>query len=118
MQRTFRVTQRLLQALVGRRIPIVPMDVLEVRRQCGERRLVDAAVLCQAVPRALEEPVQRLALAGHTDHRYVQIAAPGHRLQRRKDLLERQIAGGAEEHQRVGTGYGHSFARFMPCAGG
>ena len=31
------------------------------------------------------------------------MAAPDHRLQGREDLLVGQVAGGAEEHQRVGT---------------
>ena len=47
--------RRLLYALVGGRIPVVAVDVMQVRGQRRERRLIDAAVLRQAVARALAE---------------------------------------------------------------
>ncbi len=55
---------------------------------------------------------------GDADHRHVEMAALDHRLQRRKDLLVREVAGGAEEHQRVGMELAHRdfprSARYLP----
>ena len=63
-----------------------------------------AAVLLEAVARPGLELVEVPAGLGHADHRHVEVAALHHRLQRREDLLVGQVAGGAEEHQRVGVG--------------
>src|SRR5215469_16190721 len=40
---------------------------------------------------------------GHADNRHVKIATLQHRLQRREDLLVRQVARGAEEYERIAT---------------
>ena len=45
--------------------------------------------------------VEAPSLPGHTDHRNVEMAALDHRLQRREDLLVREITRRTEEHQRV-----------------
>jgi hypothetical protein len=84
-----------------------------LRRQLGESIGVGAAVLLQAVTRAFAQLIERPASAGHTDDRHVQLTTPGHRLQRRKDLLVSQIAGGAEENQRIRTGCCHRLAFLM-----
>lgn len=41
---------------------------------------------------------------GHADHGHVEVAALDHRLEGRKDLLAGEVAGGAEQHERVGPG--------------
>src|SRR3546814_8036204 len=66
--------------------------------------LVDATVVLEAVAGALAQLVHRPARMGHADHRHVEPAARDHRLQRGKDLLVGKVAGGAEEHECVGSG--------------
>src|ERR1051325_11069553 len=50
------------------------------------------------------------------DDGHLEATAPGQRLQRRKNLLVGQIAGGAEEHEGVRRGGCH-FHLFGTCAG-
>ena len=65
-------------------------------------------MLVEAVARARAELLEVQPGFGHADDRHVEVAAPDHGLQRREDLLVGQVAGGAEEHQRVGlSGCGH-----------
>ena len=47
------------------------------------------------------------AAAGDADDRHVEMPAADHRLQRREDFLEREVAGDAEEDQRVGSHGAH-----------
>ena len=99
------------------RIVVVAVHVAQQARQLGEGRRVEAAVLLDAVLRPRLELVQGPARLGHADHRRLQVAAADHRLQRREDLLVRQVARGAEEDQGVGVGVAHrgsSVARYWP----
>ena len=41
------------------------------------------------------------ASLGDADDRHIEVAALDHRLQRRKDLLVRQVAGRAEENESI-----------------
>ena len=91
----------------GRRILVVPVDVAQQAAQLGERVAVEAAVLLDAVLRPRAQLVERPAGLGHADDRHIEVAALGHRLQRREDLLVRQIAGRSEEHERVGVCVAH-----------
>ena len=43
----------------------------------------------------------RPAGSRHADHGEIELAAPGHRLEGRKDLLVGQVAGCTEEDERV-----------------
>ena len=52
---------------------------------------------------ALDELVERPAGLGDADDRHLEPAAPRQRLQRREDLLVREVAGGAEKDQRIGV---------------
>jgi hypothetical protein len=45
--------------------------------------------------------IQGPAGLGDADDRHVKLAAADQRLERREDLLVRQVAGGAEEHERI-----------------
>ena len=101
--------ERLPERREGRRIFVVPVDVAKQARQLVERVTVQPAVLLDAVLRARAQLVERPAGLGHADDRHVEVAALGHRLQRGKDLLERQIARRAEEHERVGMCVGHRY---------
>src|SRR5262249_5618723 len=67
-----------------------------------ERRLVDpAAVLLDAGARPLLQALERPAAARDPDDRHVEVTATRHRVQRREDLLVGEVAGGAEEDERV-----------------
>ena len=81
---------------------VVAVDVAQALGEGGERALVDAAVVLEAVPRALLELLEPPARAGHAHHRHVQRAAAGQALERGEDLLVGEIAGGAEEDEGVG----------------
>ena len=100
------------------RVVVVAVDVAQQAAQLVEGRRVEAAVFLDAVARPRLELVEGPAGLGHADDRHVQVAALHHRLQRREDLLVRQIAGGAEEDQGVGVGFAHGvspFARYLPA---
>ena len=78
-------------------------------------------MLFETVLRPGLELIEIPARLGHADDRHVEVAAFHHRLQRREDLLVRQVAGGAEKHQRVGMGSSHGvvshfagFSRWPP----
>jgi hypothetical protein len=63
------------------------------------------------IRQALADPrahlIEAPRLTRDRDDRHAQLIAPGHRLQRRKDLLIGQVAGGPEQHERVGARVGH-----------
>ena len=101
-------------------VVVVAVDVVQLRRQLGEGVLVDAAVVLEAVAGAFAQLFDGPAGAGHADHRHVELAARDHGLQRGEDLLVREIAGGAEEHECVGSGSqaGSSPGRCTPHANG
>jgi hypothetical protein len=58
-------------------------------------------MLGDARPRALAQLLDAAA-AGDADDRNVQLAAPHHRVKRRKDLFVGEVAGRAEQDQGVG----------------
>ena len=107
-ERPLRVAERLPDAREGLEVAVVARHVLQQRREPRERGLVDGAARRHALAHALDQ-----LLAGHrqpsdADDRHVQLPAGDERLQRRKDFLVREIAGHAEDDQRVGTlGRGH-----------
>ena len=71
-------------------------------RELREGRLVDAAaVLLDALAGARPELLERPARSRDADDRHVELPAPHHRLERGEDLLVGEVAGGAEEDQRV-----------------
>ena len=71
------------ERLEGRRVFVVPVDVAKQSAQLVERGTVEAAVLLDAVLRPRAQLVERPAGLGHADDRHVEVAALGHRLQRR-----------------------------------
>ena len=74
-------------------------------------------MLLEAVAARAPELVEVPAGLGDADHRHVEVAALDHRLQRREDLLVREVAGRAEEDQRVGVGVAHGVL-FSACLAG
>jgi len=107
VQRSHGTAQSLFQVLVGRGVAVIAVDIAQLLAEPGERILVNAAILLQAVARTLAQLVQGPASAGHFDDGHIQLAAPNQGLQRGKNVLVRQIAGGAEEDEGVRCGMGH-----------
>ena len=66
------------------------------------RAVVDPAGFADAVLGALAQLRQAPLRGGDADHRDVEDAPLRHRIERRKDHLVREVAGDAEQHQRVG----------------
>ena len=89
------------QGIERRRIAVVAVDIVEQAGQLLERRRIEPAVFFHAVARAGTKLLEGPAGPGHTDHRHVELTALRQRLERRKDLLVGQIAGGAEKDQRI-----------------
>ena len=71
-------------------------------------------MLLDAVARAGAELVDPPAGLRHADDRHVEMAAFHHCLQRRKDLLVREIARRAEEYQGVRTAVAHRELLSLP----
>ena len=103
LRRAKRFAQRAERGGVG----IVAVDVAQQFRQLVEGRSVDAAVLFNAVACARDQLIPVPRGLGNPDHRHIEMPALHHRLQRREDLLVREIACGAEKHQRVGMSFAH-----------
>jgi hypothetical protein len=68
-------------------------------------------VLLDAVARAGAKLVDPPAGLRHADDRHVEVAAFHHCVQRRKDLLVREVAGRAEEDESVGMNVAHRALR-------
>src|SRR6185369_5969219 len=66
-------------------------------------RVHAAAVLGDAGARALDHRLARVRARGDADDGDREHAAPGHGVERGEDLLVGEVAGDAEEHQRVGA---------------
>jgi hypothetical protein len=79
---------------------------LEVRDILG-LFLVKQAVIDKALFRALAKFVIAHRGARDSDDRHFQMAAPGHGEERGKDLLVGEVAGGAEQHQRIRLRFTH-----------
>ena len=89
---------------------VVTVDVAQQRQQLREGDGIDAVrVVPQAVLGPLLQLVEAPAALGDADDGDLQLLVGHHPLEGREDLLVGQVAGGAEEHQRVGDGVG------LPC---
>ena len=95
------------------RVLVIAVHVAQEDRQLTKGRLVEPAVLLHAVARPRLELLQRPACPGHADHRHTQVTAADHRLQRRENLLVRQVARSAEENQGVGVRFAHGASPFI-----
>src|SRR5215471_742072 len=101
MRRTPGVLEFLAQRLKRGRVLVIPGHVPEQAGQFGERCGIESAMSLQTVLRPCLQLVEIPVGLGHTDDRHVKIATLQHRLQRREDLLVRQVARGAEEYERI-----------------
>ena len=97
--------------LKGGLFGVIAVHIVEEPAQLFEHRAVQSAVLLQAVRGAGAQLLDLPARFGHTDHGHVEVAPLYHRLQRREDLLVRQIAARAEEHQGIGLRFAHGSLR-------
>ena len=104
VQRALRAAERVAQRRERRRRRVVAVDVAQQPTSFAKAASSTLAVLVDAVLGARSragpafQPDSR-----HADDRHVELAAPHQRVQRGEDLLVGEIAGGAEEHQRVGV---------------
>jgi len=111
VQRPLRVAELLAELRERPGVQVVAVDVAEQLAQPCERRVVDAAVLGQARVHPLEQRLTGPARARDAHHGDVEVPAPHHRLQRGEDPLGREVAGDAEQDQRVGD----AVALAAPC---
>ena len=101
---------------------VVAARIAQECREPGERRLVHAAVLLQALPGAGTEVVVAPVVSRDADDGEVQTFIADEALQRGEDLLVREVAGGAKEDEGVGVAGAHrpavssglSFSRWPP----
>src|SRR5437867_977411 len=117
MQRPGRAAERLAQRREGGRITVLPPDVAKPLAEPREGRLVDAAVLLEALPRTRPELLERPLRPRDPDDRHLEVPAPHHRLQGREDLLVDEVAARPEEDEPVGAGRAHvpdPFSRWPP----
>src|SRR5215472_7089601 len=82
-------------------VGVVAVHVLELRRERFEALRVEAAVLGDALLRALEELLAAPPRLGHADDGKRQGPADGHGLERGEDFLVGEVSGRAEEDERV-----------------
>ena len=101
MQRALGQAQGVAEALVGVRVAVVAVNILEPLGQPLERRFVHPTVLLQAVSRSRPKLLQVPARLRHSNHRHVQPPGLGQPLERGENLLVGQVARRAKEHQRV-----------------
>ncbi len=105
--RTLGAAELLHDRGIRRAVAVVAVDVAQARRELRERHLVDPAVVLETLSCACPQLFEGPAGFGDADHRHVETAAPGHRLQGGKNLLVCEIAGRAEEDERVGEDGAH-----------
>jgi hypothetical protein len=102
----------------GRVLGVIAAHVEQPLRELLEGSRVDAsAVRLDALAGSRVDPphVERLAADGH--HGRIEASALHHRVERREDLLEGEIARRPEDHQRVGLRALHqlfAFSRWPP----
>jgi hypothetical protein len=78
--------------------------------QFFKSRRVEPSEFFQAVLRPSTELVRAPLGLSYTDDRHVEVAPLSHGLQRRKDFLVGQVAGGTEKNKRVRLGIIHVHA--------
>ena len=102
VQRPLGGAQRLAQALRTSRVAVIAVDVLQPGAELARTHPASTPPCFSRLSlRARPELIEVPARLRHADDRHVEVTVPDHRLQRREDLLVRQVAGGAEEDEGV-----------------
>src|SRR4030095_16386647 len=90
------------------RVFVVAVNITQQATQLVKGRRFDpSAVFLDAVSCPRSELIDIPTCLGHPDNRHIEVAPFNHRLQRRKDFLVGEIAGGTEEDQRIRMGNVH-----------
>ena len=103
VQRVRCTAELLAEGDVGRGSAVVTADVAEPLHQLREDRLVEAVVVLDALSGARAELLDRPLRPGNADDGHLKVPTTFHRVERWKDLLVNEVAGGPEEDQRVGV---------------
>ncbi len=102
MRGMLRVAQRAPDGAERVEVRVVAIDVREQLAELLERGRVDAsAVLGDAIVRPGAQLLEVPARLRDADHRNVQPPTAHQCLERRKNLLVSQVAGGTKEHERI-----------------
>src|SRR5215471_12149109 len=112
--------QLLTKSGEGGRILVIAIHVTQQGDQFFESRGIESTVFLQAILRASAKLIKIPSCFCHADDRYIEMSSLYHRLQGGENLLVSQIAGGAEENERVRVGTIHecsplSSLRFFLC---
>ena len=97
-------------------IVVVAVHVAQKARQLAECILVETAVFLEAVLGARFELIEIPARFGHADDWQIETFVTNQSLQRRKDLLVREVAGGAEKYKGVRLEIRHQAASGLSAA--
>ena len=94
------VAQRPFQRLKCRRRFVITRDIAQLRLQSCKHRLVHRADLRRdAIVRSLSELLDVPIVKRDPDHRFAQMAAGNHPVERGKDHLVGEVAGRPEHHE-------------------
>src|SRR5262249_22046734 len=92
---------RVTQALIRASIVVIAANIVQLWCKPRERGFIEMAMLFQALSGTRAELIGTPRTASHTDDRHSELIVVGHGLERREDLLCSEVAGRAEEDQRI-----------------
>src|SRR5882724_6382660 len=107
VERAFRAAERSAQRLERGRIAVVAAHVAKPFAKPRECRLVEPSVPLDALPGARPELLERPVRPRDTDDGDVEMPAPGHGVEGRKDLLVGEVAARPEDDEPVGARRAH-----------
>src|SRR5947208_16037742 len=107
VERAFRAAERSAQRLERGRIAVVAAHVAKPFAKPRECRLVEPSVPLDALPGARPELLERPVRPRDADDGDVEMPAPGHGVEGRKDLLVGEVAARPEDDEPVGAWRAH-----------
>jgi len=107
VERAFRAAERAAQRLERGRIAVVAAHVAKPFAKPRECRLVEPSVPLDALPGARPELLERPVRPRDADDGDVEMPAPGHGVEGRKDLLVGEVAARPEDDEPVGARRAH-----------
>src|SRR5688572_8192483 len=103
-----RVAERLTQRGERFRLAVIAVDVAHELREARVGVFVDAVLAAvEAVANSLAQSLDARSAARDADHGNVELAVLHEALERRKNLLVREVARDAEDHERIRLFPGH-----------